>query len=132
LRKKNFQNIDGCDDDDEDKLSSNSSSSPASASISKPNIFKRTLKTLGPGLITGASDDDPSGIATYSQAGAKFGLGMIWMVSFLYPMMLIIEEMCARVGLITGKGLASAIKQKYSRNFLIPLVILLLIPYTTC
>jgi Mn2+/Fe2+ NRAMP family transporter len=87
---------------------------------------------LGPGLITGASDDDPSGIATYSQAGAKFGLGMIWMVSFLYPMMLIIEEMCARVGLITGKGLASAIKQKYSRNFLIPLVILLLIPYTTC
>jgi Mn2+/Fe2+ NRAMP family transporter len=110
LRKKNFQNIDGCDDDDEDKLSSNSSSSPASASISKPNIFKRTLKTLGPGLITGASDDDPSGIATYSQAGAKFGLGMIWMVSFLYPMMLIIEEMCARVGLITGKGLASAIK----------------------
>ena len=85
---------------------------------------------MGPGLITGASDDDPSGIATYSQAGAKFGLGMIWMVPFLYPMMLIIEEMCARVGLITGKGLASAIKQKYSRNFLIPLVILLLIANT--
>ena len=131
MRKKNFQNIDGCDDDDdEDTLSSNSSPSPASASISKPNIFKRTFKTLGPGLITGASDDDPSGIATYSQAGAKFGLGMIWMVPFLYPMMLIIEEMCARVGLITGKGLASAIKQKYSRNFLIPLVILLLIANT--
>jgi NRAMP (natural resistance-associated macrophage protein)-like metal ion transporter len=85
---------------------------------------------LGPGLITGASDDDPSGIATYSQAGAKFGLGMIWMVLFLYPMMLIIEEMCARIGLVTGKGLASAIKKKYSRNFVIPLVTLLLIANT--
>jgi NRAMP (natural resistance-associated macrophage protein)-like metal ion transporter len=85
---------------------------------------------LGPGLITGASDDDPSGIATYSQAGAKFGLGMIWLVPFLYPMMLIIEEMCARVGLITGKGLASAIKKKYPRKFLIPLVTFLLIANT--
>lgn len=82
---------------------------------------------LGPGLITGAPDDDPSGIATYSQAGAKFGLGMLWMVPFLYPMTPIIEEMCARVGLITGKGLASAIKKKYSRNFIIPLVTLPLI-----
>ena len=82
---------------------------------------------LGPGLITGAPDDDPSGIATYSQAGAKFGLGMLWIVLFLYPMTPIIEEMCARVGLITGKGLASAIKKKYSRNFIIPLVTLPLI-----
>jgi NRAMP (natural resistance-associated macrophage protein)-like metal ion transporter len=101
-----------------------------SKSISKLNAFQRTFRILGPGLITGASDDDPSGIATYSQAGAKFGLGMIWMVLFLYPMMLIIEEMCARIGLVTGKGLASAIKKKYSRNFVIPLVTLLLIANT--
>ena len=85
---------------------------------------------LGPGIITGASDDDPSGIATYSQAGAKFGLGMIWMVPYLYPMMIIIEEMCARIGLVTRKGLASAIKKKYTRNFVIPLVTLLVIANT--
>jgi len=56
----------------------------------------------GPGIITGASDDDPSGIATYSQAGAKFGLGMLWLALFQYPIMLVIEEMCARIGLVTG------------------------------
>jgi NRAMP (natural resistance-associated macrophage protein)-like metal ion transporter len=98
--------------------------------FSKLYSFKRTFRLLGPGLITGASDDDPSGIATYSQAGARFGLGMLWMVLFLYPMMLIIEEMCARIGLVTGKGLASAIKKKYSRNIVIPLVIFLLIANT--
>jgi NRAMP (natural resistance-associated macrophage protein)-like metal ion transporter len=128
LRKKNFR--DG-DEYDEDALPSHSSSSSHnSRSISKPNVFQRTFKMLGPGLITGASDDDPSGIATYSQAGAKFGLGMIWVVPFLYPMLLIIEEMCARIGLITGEGLASAIKKKYSRKFVIPLVTLLLIANT--
>ena len=88
-------------------------------------ISFRVFRLLGPGLITGASDDDPSGIATYSQAGAKFGLGMVWLVLFLYPMMLIIEEMCARIGLVTEKGLASAIKKKYSKNFVMPLVTLL-------
>jgi NRAMP (natural resistance-associated macrophage protein)-like metal ion transporter len=98
--------------------------------FSKLYSFKRTFRLLGPGLITGASDDDPSGIATYSQAGARFGVGMLWMVLFLYPMMLIIEEMCARIGLVTGKGLASAIKKKYSRNIVIPLVIFLLIANT--
>ena len=61
---------------------------------------------------------------------ARFGVGMLWMVLFLYPMMLIIEEMCARIGLVTGKGLASAIKKKYSRNIVIPLVIFLLIANT--
>jgi len=60
-----------------------------------------TLKSLGPGLITGASDDDPSGIATYSQAGAKFGLGMLWMALYLLPMIIVIQEMCARIGLLS-------------------------------
>jgi Mn2+/Fe2+ NRAMP family transporter len=60
--------------------------------------IKNALKFLGPGLITGASDDDPSGIATYSQAGAKFGLGMLWLAIFQYPLMTAIQEMCARIG----------------------------------
>ena len=61
---------------------------------------KNVLKFLGPGLITGASDDDPSGIATYSQAGAKFGFGMLWLAIFQYPLMTAIQEMCARIGLV--------------------------------
>ena len=84
-------------------------------------------RSLGPGLITGASDDDPSGIATYSQAGAKFGLGMLWMAVFQYPMMTVIQEMCARIGLVTGSGLASVIKKKYSKKVVLPLASLLLV-----
>jgi len=75
--------------------------------------FTHWLKSLGPGLITGASDDDPSGIATYSQAGAQFGFGMLWMALFQYPMMTVIQEMCARIGLVTGDGLTTVIKRKY-------------------
>lgn len=71
-----------------------------------------TLKSLGPGLITGAADDDPSGIATYSQAGAKFGLGMLWMALYLLPLIMAIQEMCARIGLLSGNGLAALIKNK--------------------
>ena len=116
LTKKKFRHRHGLDEEDA-SLSNSSMSPPNSKSSAKPNIFQRVFRLLGPGLITGASDDDPSGIATYSQAGAKFGLGMVWLVLFLYPMMLIIEEMCARIGLVTEKGLASAIKKKYSKNF---------------
>lgn len=75
-------------------------------------------KSLGPGLVTGASDDDPSGIATYSQAGAGFGLNLLWTAIFTYPMMVAIQEMCARLGLVTGRGLAANIKQHYSRPVL--------------
>ena len=77
-------------------------------------------KSLGPGVITGASDDDPSGIATYSQAGAKFGLGLLWTVLFQLPMMIVVQEMCARIGLVTGKGLAKVIKDRYSYKLVIP------------
>jgi NRAMP (natural resistance-associated macrophage protein)-like metal ion transporter len=97
--------------------------------LSKPSssLHKTILNKLGPGIITGASDADPSGIATYAQAGAQFGFGMAWLVLFLYPMMTAVQEMCARIGLVTGSGLAAVIKQKYSRKIIFPLTSLLLI-----
>ena len=89
-----------------------------------------TIKSVGPGVITGASDDDPSGIATYSQAGAKFGLGMLWMALYLLPMIIVIQEMCARIGLLSGNGLAALIKNKYSTNIVYPISTLLIIANT--
>ena len=68
--------------------------------------IKRFLKSLGPGLITGASDDDPSGIGTYSQAGAQFGFGISWTMLVAYPLMAAIQEISARVGRVTGHGIA--------------------------
>ena len=88
------------------------------------------LKALGPGVITGAADDDPSGIATYSQAGAKYGLGMLWMTLFLLPTMIVIQEMCARIGLLSGNGLAALIKKKYTTKIVYPISGLLLIANT--
>lgn len=73
---------------------------------------------LGPGLTTGASDDDPSGIATYSQAGAQYGFGLIWMSLATFPLMAIVQEMCARIGLVTGRGLAGNIRRHFSRRVL--------------
>jgi NRAMP (natural resistance-associated macrophage protein)-like metal ion transporter len=90
----------------------------------------KLLDKLGPGVITGASDEDPSGIATYSQAGAQFGFGMAWLVLVLYPMKTVIQEMCARIGLVTGSGLSAVIKQKYSKKIVFPITILLLIANT--
>ena len=92
--------------------------------------ISQLLKALGPGVITGAADDDPSGIATYSQAGAKFGLGMLWMTLFLLPTMIVIQEMSARIGLLSGNGLAALIKKKYSTKIIYPLSSLLLIANT--
>jgi NRAMP (natural resistance-associated macrophage protein)-like metal ion transporter len=74
--------------------------------------------TLGPGLTTGASDDDPSGIATYSQTGAQFGYHLLWLAAWLYPLAAIIQEMCARIGMVTGRGLAGNIRAHYSRRVL--------------
>ena len=76
------------------------------------------LRKAGPGFITGAADDDPSGVATYSIAGAAYGYGMNWMVLFLLPAMVAIQEMCGRIGLVTGEGLAGVIKRHYSRRVL--------------
>jgi NRAMP (natural resistance-associated macrophage protein)-like metal ion transporter len=81
--------------------------------------FKKLLKSLGPGIISGGADDDPSAIATFSQAGAQFGFGLLWTAIYLYPMLIVIQEMCARIGLITGGGLAAAIQKKYNRKSIV-------------
>ena len=82
------------------------------------NKFVRFWKLLGPGLITGASDDDPSGIATYSQAGAAFGLSTLWTALIAFPLMASIEQMCARIGLVTQQGLTGTLKKNYPRPVL--------------
>jgi NRAMP (natural resistance-associated macrophage protein)-like metal ion transporter len=74
----------------------------------------RYLKILGPGLITGASDDDPSGIVTYSQAGAVFGLRLLWMAPFTFPLMAALQGMCARIGIVTSQGLTNTLKRYYN------------------
>jgi NRAMP (natural resistance-associated macrophage protein)-like metal ion transporter len=82
---------------------------------------------LGPGLITGASDDDPSGIATYSQAGAQFGYSMSWVMLVTWPLMAAIQEISARIGRVTGKGIAGNIREHYSPVLLYPIVGMLLV-----
>src|ERR1700732_1428358 len=80
---------------------------------------------LGPGLITGAADDDPSGIATYSQVGAQFGFGMRWTMLFSFPLMAAMQEICARLGRITGVGIAENLRRHYPRPVVYGLVLLL-------
>jgi NRAMP (natural resistance-associated macrophage protein)-like metal ion transporter len=88
------------------------------------------LKLLGPGIITGAADDDPSGIATYSQTGAQFGFGQLWTSLYQIPLLLAVQEACARIGIVTGKGLAGIIKKYYTRNILFGVVFLVVIANT--
>src|SRR5881398_2967669 len=76
--------------------------------------FRRFFGSLGPGLITGAADDDPSGISTYSVAGASFGYAPLWTALFSFPLMAAIQLMCARLGMVTGLGLAGVIRRRYS------------------
>ncbi|MHB1148169.1 MAG: NRAMP family divalent metal transporter, partial [Lutibacter sp.] len=87
-------------------------------SIKYSERIKKFLAIMGPGLITGASDDDPSGIATYSQAGAQFGLSTLWTALFTFPLMAAIQGMCARIGLVTSQGLTITIKQHYPKPLL--------------
>lgn len=82
------------------------------------NKLLRFWKILGPGLVTGASDDDPSGIATYSQAGAAYGLSTLWTALITFPLMASIQEMCARIGMVTSQGLAGTLKKNYSKPVL--------------
>ncbi len=91
---------------------------------SKRKGFSRFLRILGPGIVTGAADDDPSGIATYSQAGAQFGFNMPWTMLFTFPLMTAVQEACARVGAVTGKGLAASVRDHYSKKVLYPVVAL--------
>ncbi len=91
---------------------------------------RHSVRHLGPGLITGAADDDPSGIATYSQAGAQFGPNLLWSVVLLYPLMVGIQIVSARIGIVTGKGLTENIRDLFPRWLCLTLVLLLLVANT--
>jgi NRAMP (natural resistance-associated macrophage protein)-like metal ion transporter len=91
--------------------------------------IKKFLKVLGPGLITGASDDDPSGIATYSQAGTQFGTSTLWTALVTFPLMAAVQEMCARIGVVTSQGLASNIRNHYPK-WVLYVMILFTLPAT--
>ncbi|NTU90873.1 MAG: divalent metal cation transporter [Chlorobiaceae bacterium] len=93
-------------------------------------LREHPLARIGPGLITGVADDDPGGIATYSQAGAQFGLGMLWTMPLAYPLMSAIQSLCARIGRVTGRGLAANIKEAFPPVVLKSVVVLLLIANT--
>ena len=98
-------------------------------SPSKKHV-SRFLKILGPGLITGAAGDDPSSIATYSQTGAQFGFGQLWTSLYQIPLLLAVQECCARIGSVTGRGLAGVIRQHYSQRVLLSAVILVVLANT--
>ena len=92
-----------------------------------PDSFAENLAFVGPGLVTGASDDDPSGIATYSQAGAQFGFGTLWLTLFSYPIMCAIQEISARIGRVTGVGISANIRKAYPRPVVYAIVTMLLV-----
>jgi NRAMP (natural resistance-associated macrophage protein)-like metal ion transporter len=92
--------------------------------------FWKFFTLLGPGLTTGAADDDPSGIATYSQTGAQFGYGQLWTALYMLPFMAAVQEACARIGLVTGKGIAAIVKRHYSKWVLYSVVGLVVIANT--
>ncbi|MFH2062886.1 MAG: Nramp family divalent metal transporter [bacterium] len=91
---------------------------------------RKLLRHIGPGFITGAADDDPSGIATYSQTGVRFGYGQLWTALFSFPFMAAVQEMCGRIGLVTGSGLSKVIRRHYSRPVLFVAVFLLFVANT--
>ena len=103
---------------------------PTIPPVRAKSAVMRFLGLLGPGLVTGAADDDPSGIATYSQTGAQFGFGQLWTAFWQIPLLLAVQEACARIGIVTGKGLAGVIKQHFSRRVLVAVVLLVLIANT--
>jgi NRAMP (natural resistance-associated macrophage protein)-like metal ion transporter len=92
--------------------------------------IKKFFKVFGPGVVTGAADDDPSGIATYTQTGAKFGYGQLWTVIAMLPLMVAVQETCARIGAVTGHGLSTVIKTNYSKKVLYAAVLLVVVANT--
>jgi NRAMP (natural resistance-associated macrophage protein)-like metal ion transporter len=100
------------------------------AMMLEKNPFKRFFKMLGPGLVTGASDDDPSGISTYAVAGASLGFATLWTALFTFPLMAAVQLICAKVGMVTGMGLAAVLRRHYSRSLLYVAVIGLVIANT--
>jgi NRAMP (natural resistance-associated macrophage protein)-like metal ion transporter len=93
----------------------------------EPGVVRRFFANLGPGLITGAADDDPSGISTYSVAGATFGYSFLWTVLLTFPLMAAVQLMCARLGMVSGRGLAAVIRLRYSSWVLWPACLLLIV-----
>ena len=89
--------------------------------------FGRFVRILGPGVVTGAADDDPSGIATYSQAGAGYGYGLLWLFPIMFPLLLAVQESCSRIGAVTGRGMAAVLKQNYSKRLLYMSVFLVVV-----
>src|SRR5258707_10518652 len=100
---------------------------PAGASVTKLGSL---AKRLGPGVITGAADDDPSGIATYSQAGAQTGFGLLWTVVLTWPLMVAVQSVSARIGRVTGCGLAGNMARAFPRSVVTILVLLLFVANT--
>jgi NRAMP (natural resistance-associated macrophage protein)-like metal ion transporter len=107
------------------------SAGPTKAQLrAEPSRARRFFRMLGPGLITGASDDDPSGIATYSVAGASFGFATLWTAIVTLPLMAVVQFICAKVGMVSGRGLAGVLRQHYPRWLLYPVVACLLVANT--
>src|SRR5437868_3143777 len=92
--------------------------------------FVGFLQRLGPGLITGASDDDPSGIGTYAQVGSQFGLGLLWTALFTFPLMAAVQELCARIALQTGVGLGVALRRRFPTWLVAGCILALLVANT--
>lgn len=109
--------------------SSSSAGSPRGRPHPLPSV-RRWLRIVGPGLVTGAADDDPSGIGTYSQAGAAFGVAQLWLALYMLPLLIAVQEMCARIGLVTGQGIAAVVRKHYSRRVLATTVGLVFIANT--
>jgi Mn2+/Fe2+ NRAMP family transporter len=98
----------------------------ATVKTPRPGLLRRFVSVLGPGLVTGAADDDPSGIATYSIAGARLGTSLIWTAWLTWPLMASVQMMCARIGMVGGKGLAGALRRKFPRWALVVVCLALL------
>ena len=111
-------------------MKSRAAKSSAAARVAKKPKQSRLLRALGPGLITGAADDDPSGIATYSQGGAQFGFAITWTLLFTYPLMVAIQEISARIGRTTGMGIAANLRHHYP-NWILQCIVFLLIVANT-
>src|ERR1043165_981069 len=98
-------------------MSTRSAQRPVPPRVVRRN-FRKFFANLGPGLITGAADDDPSGISTYSVTGAAFGYAQLWTALFSFPLMSAVQMMCARLGMVTGRGLAGVLRRNYPRRIL--------------
>ena len=110
--------------------SSKRTSDPVKPASAAPSSLRRLAKSIGPGIITGAADDDPSGIATYSVAGAQLGTSLLWTALLTWPLMAAVQMMCARIGKVSGQGLAANFKQRFPRWLLLTFVIALLVANT--